>query len=439
MKTNSVRLRVIWCLTTVFLTGVLAEGTLRADHSLCVVSESACLAFNDAKLQVELGFGDRRIAGAQFSISYDPATLNLVDISPGATCDPSSPFTMELVEQVDEIAGEVFYAVGISPAAGQSPTTGPATVACIEFELLSSEVGEVCIFEGVNPQNLLLADEFGELVPVDNSLTCPVVQPLPTIACANVLVDENCVCEPGSNLCDDLDSICGDGVCDELTGFCRVEPINTGGDCDDGDACTRFDRCFGGECRGSQCDNPSLCFAETSCVGDGLLGEVSILLGAGSATILGGQFSISYDPSLLDFVDIAPGATCDFASPFSQELFRTVDEVSGTIFYAVGVALGDAGTTGPSTMACITFIGLEPDRGDLCLFNNNNPMLTLLVGETGQSVGINNAAACPTDVPDPAIACAELCTVPTVTVWGLLILFILILIGAKVQFRPVES
>jgi hypothetical protein len=65
---------------------------------------------------------------------------------------------------------------------------------------------------------------------------------------------------------------------------------------------------------------------------------------------VGGQFFLSYDPNLLEFVSIDPGD-----APFLREVYENVDEISGTIDYAVGVNDGDVGTLIPTTMARITF------------------------------------------------------------------------------------
>jgi hypothetical protein len=58
--------------------------------------------------------------------------------------------------------------------------------------------------------------------------------------------------------CSNLDDACNLGVCVGTTGVCAASPINSGGDCDDGDLCTFDDVCSNGICRGMPVDCSAL-------------------------------------------------------------------------------------------------------------------------------------------------------------------------------------
>ena len=143
----------------------------------------------------------------------------------------------------------------------------------------------------------------------------------------------------------------------------------------------------------------------------------------GDDEILGGQFFLEYDNTKLDFVSADLGAT-----PFTNEVYEDVDEVAGTIDYAVGLPLaGDPGYdgTGPLTMATITFqaIGEACDVADLVTFRDTGAAyetrLSRRVGATGSEPfvpsGLNDLSAisldwlnptitCPADISQPAVA-----------------------------------
>lgn len=71
------------------------------------------------------------IVGAQFFLEYDATKLDFISIDPGVTTDPSSPFSVEVNEGIDEILGTIDYLVG---AGLESGTRDPATVAIIVFQ-----------------------------------------------------------------------------------------------------------------------------------------------------------------------------------------------------------------------------------------------------------------------------------------------------------------
>ncbi|MBI4719353.1 MAG: hypothetical protein HY763_16280 [Planctomycetes bacterium] len=135
--------------------------------------------------------------------------------------------------------------------------------------------------------------------------------------------------------------------------------------------------------------------------------DATVTLGAGAVPIVGAQFTVHYDPSVLDFVDISPGRECDLASPFTLQVYVDVDEQAGRVFYAVGVNrfVGNPGAVGPATLACLRFIQTGTADTQLCITNEPNPMETLLSDESGFPVPVSNAQDCPTAAPPPALAC----------------------------------
>ena len=62
---------------------------------------------------------------------------------------------------------------------------------------------------------------------------------------------------PATRDCSQLDSACGNGVCDEGDDACQVQPANNGGSCDDGQFCTVGDVCNNGTCAGPSLRNCS--------------------------------------------------------------------------------------------------------------------------------------------------------------------------------------
>lgn len=210
-------------------------------------------------------------------------------------------------------------------------------------------------------------------------------------------------------------------VCDPLTGLVSHPPSPEGTICNDDVICTVLDECDGtgrcggtdldtvrcssdADCFGQSCDLtlgfctcgndvPEVCLAavpgalpEPGCfsVGEDLF--VNVDLGNSNQTIVGGQFLIAYDPAVLDFIDIEPGAFSDPGSPFGSELLRAINESNGSIFYAVGISVGMNGSQGPALLARIRFRPLQACAMDeLCLLSEN-PANTILVNDQGHPV-----------------------------------------------------
>jgi hypothetical protein len=222
---------------------------------------------------------------------------------------------------------------------------------------------------------------------------------------------------------------------------CTANDDCTGGNClgdnVNGLACTVDADCqFGGDTPGAVCENsacvctlePDLNFVITpgdkedpNCFNVDDKITVAIHVGPAANIINGGQFAIAYDPACLDFQSASPGGSgpcaeagfceggprntleCDdnadcpggscncviAGNPYTQEIQEIVNEAAGTIFYAVGVALGGEGVAGNVDMAILTFRKLGGCTAcDLC-FTDVNPLHTYLVDNTGQPVGVS--------------------------------------------------
>ncbi|MFQ5589537.1 MAG: hypothetical protein ACE5HE_00095 [Phycisphaerae bacterium] len=231
-------------------------------------------------------------------------------------------------------------------------------------------------------------------------------------------------CNPATRELTQLDDgdPCTDDICDPATGSVGHPPAAVGTSCDDKEVCTANDTCDGsGACLGTdltlipctsdadcfesvcdettglcEClDQPTLCLTadRSDCYAEGDIVQINVELGYGLHVISGGQFSVSYDPSVLKYVSLAPGSTVTVEdpfveSPFGIEIHRIVDEVAGTIFYAVGVDFRAKlqGTRGPTVMAVMRFRALTPcSSSDVCFFDDP-PRTTLLTDDKGSRV-----------------------------------------------------
>ncbi len=422
------------CVLSLFLLCCCPGAALAGNPSLCLGIPTGCdEPGSSVNIEVLLGPGDPSVVGVQFELSFDPEALSALEILPGSACDPSSPFQLEIHQDIDEVAGKLFYAVGVD--FGGVGTNQAATVACVRFLPRGVSSSEITILAGAAPRSTRMSDNFGHLVNVDNSLTCPSAVP-GTVSARQAVVKDVCRCEDDSD-CVTLNGQCRVGVCDESSLLCKIMPINEGATCNDSNDCTTTDRCTAGACAGSGCTNPSLCLG-SSCTPPGSLMIVPVLLGVGDPVITGGQFSIQWDPAGLELVDVTPGSVCDPDSPFAMEVQRIVDEVEGELFYAVGIELGGEGTTGPATLACLTFRMLGGEGRNVCLYEEINPFRTKLVDHRGQFVAHYSEGACASEMGYPFIDCerGSSCEIPTTSAWGLIVLALAFLIGSKLRFRP---
>ncbi len=418
-----------------------AAGLARAAEqpSLCVQTEPGCLTPGGHGVRIAVGQSDRAIIAGQFTLRYDPAVLTLVDTLPGRQCDASSPFELELGQNVDKTGGMLGYAAGVNLLTGGGGTYGPATLACVRFVPVAGEPvdTDICLLQAAGSLPTLLTDDAGQTVQIDNTVDCPTTDTPPAISCTEVVFDEQCRCEPNPDDCHGLDTACRLGTCNDATRLCEVTPIHEGEPCDDGDACTPLSTCHLGRCIGLGCTNPTICLSPTACFSWEPTTALRVVLTHGERVVVGSQFSLHFDPAWLTLLDIAPGAACDQGSPFTTEVTERVDPVGGDVFYAVGVTPGGTpGTPGPATLACVTFADLGGGH-EACLFNGLNPSSTLLVDEFGQAVALADFSTCPTVDELTQMPCAvpAPCNVPAVADWGLLILSLSLLCGATLAIR----
>jgi len=413
--------------------------TAAANASLCLSEPTGCdFPGSTVDVAVRLGESDTTIVGAQFMLDFDPQALEVFGIFPGSTCDAQSPFSLEIYEEIDDSAGTLFYAVGINPFVGGVGTRVPATVACIRFLPRGVSQSELCLMAGDAPRVTRLSDDTGHAVAISNLGDCPTSTPAGALSCRMAVVEDRCRCDYLGDGCATLNNACRTGVCDPNTLLCTVAPTNEGDACDDLNECTTIDRCAGGRCIGSGCTNPSLCLQPHRCTPPGGLMIVPVRLGEGDPVIIGAQFSVRWNTEALELVDVTPGDVCD---PLSQHIFvnevgRIVNSAKGELFYAVGVATGGTGTSGPGTLACLFFRVLDRNLAEVCGFDDINPFMTKLVDETGQFVDFFNESDCPSERELPFLNCVqfEFCVIPAVSEWGLVILTLVLLVGAKVQF-----
>ncbi len=106
---------------------------LRAEPGNLSVAE--CFAVGDnVEIRVELTVVPEPIVGAQFFLSYDNTTLDFISMEPGGTVDPTSPFSLELNESVDEALGTIDYLILVN--FGSPAATDPSTLAVIRFQAI---------------------------------------------------------------------------------------------------------------------------------------------------------------------------------------------------------------------------------------------------------------------------------------------------------------
>jgi hypothetical protein len=136
----------------------------------------------------------------------------------------------------------------------------------------------------------------------------------------------------------------------------------------------------------------------------GLPTEFRIQLGEGDTEIVGGQFTLEYDPEALTFSSALPGAACDASSPFSLLGAPVVDESAGRVQFDVSVPLLAPGSTGPAVMACMNFIPIGNAATSVCLVNRLNG-LSFLFDSAAFIIIPVSGETCPADAP--SISCAE--------------------------------
>lgn len=133
----------------------------------CPADESRMCAFADDSFTVPIrvGAGTTPIVGGQFHLAYDTACLRLDAVDPGSTCDPASPFELEVFEQANPVAGRVFYATGIGFSG--VATVEATTLACATFSRLTDcGACDVCLTTVAGAPTYLTGPG-GQLVPAE--------------------------------------------------------------------------------------------------------------------------------------------------------------------------------------------------------------------------------------------------------------------------------
>lgn len=247
------------------------------------------------------------------------------------------------------------------------------------------------------------------------------ILPFVTGTCCNKSNAVICTVDDGDDCTDDSCTEAGDrGTCQHL-----VSGADT--PCDDGNACFYNDQCDGissqtdGGCFGEDV-NDVLCATNDDCLlpedssgsvlipfdcvgdhcfctlapdlfyvideggkcttdGDKIFATVRV--GAASNPINGAQMVIEYDPTCLQFNSIAPAGP-----PYTQEILEEVDQLSGTIFYAVGVEFGGIGEFGNADLARMSFTRIGGCADCNLCFGGINPINTYLTDADGQFVGV---------------------------------------------------
>jgi hypothetical protein len=200
--------------------------------------------------------------------------------------------------------------------------------------------------------------------------------------------------------CDD-DAVCTFDECLEPGETNVVGTVSAGG-CSNVDInsvpCTDIADCPAGAATCSSdgdgtCDcvsSPDLCIvasaapgpASGTCYDEGSDVIVEVVMGFSTQPICTAQFFLQYDAAGLDFQSITPGG-----GVFTNVVSSSVDEVAGTIDYAVGPAPGQIclGTQGPAVVATIVFTPLTDCKVDEVCFRPHNPA-TKLGADDGSTV-----------------------------------------------------
>ena len=103
------------------------------------------------------------ITAAQFVVLYDPDCLDFNSITPGEF------YPFEIMQRVDEVAGTIFYAVGVDPFAKFDGVGGAAVFAQLSFTKKSGCTNCNLTFGGVNPEDTFMSDADGQPVCADTA------------------------------------------------------------------------------------------------------------------------------------------------------------------------------------------------------------------------------------------------------------------------------
>lgn len=133
-----------------------------------------CFAPDDViEVQLNMGFSDIPICGAQFFLQYDTSILQLIEIEPGG-----GVFNTVLFEFVDPIAGIIDYAISDDPSGPCEPTNGPATIAILRFDSIADCRAFGVAFRDHEPPTVLAGAAGQSVCPAGTDpVTCALIDP----------------------------------------------------------------------------------------------------------------------------------------------------------------------------------------------------------------------------------------------------------------------
>jgi hypothetical protein len=228
----------------------VGQVSVNLDGEACVVSDGI------VEIDVRRGFSSTPVCGAQFFVSYDPSSLEVIEVVRGADL-PDNPnggaFNTVLFDFVDPVAGLISYALGDNPVGNcDNATSEPATIARIRFNALDDCESAALCFEEHNPPTRFGGNDASIIVPtacgdstsgVAGTCTAPLSLngSSPTTTCpfdGRLTVNADC----GTNLATVVfDPITFEDSCDgPLVPTCTIDwfpPCGEDGDCGPGGTC----------------------------------------------------------------------------------------------------------------------------------------------------------------------------------------------------------
>ena len=254
------------------------NGTLCDDGDLCTTASECQLAVCVGTANVDCsGTGDQCNAGM-----CDPATGNCTTMPlDGITCDDGNNCTTMDACNSGTCDGTSVdcSSIGDQCNAGMcDPTDGSCTT--MPLDGIVCDDGDPCTTTDMCNSGTCAGVTL-DCSTLDDQCSAGVCDPS-TGTCTTIPANEGGMCDDGDacttsdscNMgtcagttldCSSLDDACNAGACDPSTGTCVANPINEGGICDDGDACTNMDACNMGTCEGTNvdCDDGNECTANS--------------------------------------------------------------------------------------------------------------------------------------------------------------------------------